>query len=104
MRNKLILLVKPVRFGGPFICTYLKASSTETDVKVLVAQLCSTLCNPMDCSLLGSSVPGIFHQEYWSGLLFPTPGDLPKSGTEPEACVFPALAGGFFATEPLGSQ
>ena len=59
MRNKLILLVKPVRFGGPFICTYLKASSTETDVKVLVAQLCSTLCNPMDCSLPGLSVHGI---------------------------------------------
>ena len=28
-------------------------------VKVLVAQLCLTLCNPKDCSLLGSSVPGI---------------------------------------------
>ena len=59
MRNKLRLLVKPLRFGGPFICTYLKASSTETEVKVLVAQLCSTLCNPMDCSLPGLSVHGI---------------------------------------------
>ena len=28
-------------------------------VKVKVAQLCLTLCNPMDCSLLGSSVHGI---------------------------------------------
>ena len=28
-------------------------------VKVLVAQLCPTLCNPMDCSLPGSSVHGI---------------------------------------------
>ena len=33
-----------------------------------VAQLYPTLCNPMDCSLLGSSVHGIFRQEHWSGL------------------------------------
>ena len=38
-------------------------------------------------------------QEYWSGLLFPPPGDLPNPGTEP---MSPALAGGFFTTEPLG--
>ena len=35
-------------------------------------------------------------QEYWSGLLFPPPGDLRNSGTEPESPVSPALAGGFF--------
>ena len=38
-------------------------------------------------------------QEYWSGLPFPTPGDLPNTGIEP---VSPALAGGFFTTEPPG--
>ena len=38
-------------------------------------------------------------QEYWSGLPFPTPGDLLNTGIEP---VSPALAGGFFATEPPG--
>ena len=32
-------------------------------------------------------------QEYWSGLPFPSPGDLPHKGTEPTS---PALAGGFF--------
>ena len=35
----------------------------------------------------------------WSGLLFPTPGDLPNPGIQPTS---PALAGGFFATEPPG--
>ena len=35
-------------------------------------------------------------QEYWSGLLFPTPGDLPDPGIEPTSPVSPALAGGFF--------
>ena len=37
---------------------------------------------------------GFSRQEYWSGLLFPSPGDLPNPGIEP--C--PALAGGFFTT------
>ena len=37
-------------------------------------------------------------QEYWSGLPFPPPGDLPDPGFGPEP---PALAGGFFTTEPL---
>ena len=37
--------------------------------------------------------------EYWSGLPFPSPGDLPDPGTEPRS---PALAGGFFTTEPPG--
>ena len=45
----------------------------------LVTQLDVTLCDPMDYSLPGSSVLGISQQEYWSGLLLPTPGDLPPS-------------------------
>ena len=38
-------------------------------------------------------------QEYWSGLPFPPPGDLPNPGTEPRSS---ALAGRFFTTEPPG--
>ena len=48
-----------------------------------VAQSCPTLCNPMDCSLPGSSVHGISRQEYWSGLPFPSPRDHPDPGIEP---------------------
>ena len=40
-------------------------------------------------------------QEYWSGLTFPTPGDLPNPGIEPTS---PALAGRFFTTAHLGSH
>ena len=40
---------------------------------------------------------GCPRQEYWSGLPFPSPGDLSNSGTEP---VSPALAGKFVTTEP----
>ena len=42
---------------------------------------------------------GFSRQEYWSGLPFPSPGDLPNPGIEPG---FPALAGMFFTTETLG--
>ena len=45
---------------------------------------------------------GFSRQEYWSGLPFPSPGDLPDPGIEPESLVSPALAGGFFTTEPPG--
>ena len=38
-------------------------------------------------------------QEYWGGLPFPTPGDLPDPGIKP---VSPALADGFFTTVPPG--
>ena len=47
------------------------------------AQSCLTLCDPVDCSPLGSSVHGISRQEYWSGLPFPSPGDLPHPGIKP---------------------
>ena len=39
---------------------------------------------------------GFPRQEYWSGLPFPSPGDLPDSGIEPASLEFLALAGGFF--------
>ena len=42
---------------------------------------------------------GFSRQEYWSGLPFPPPGDLPDPGIEPAS---PALAGGFFTTKSPG--
>ena len=52
-------------------------------VRVLVAQSCPILCDPMDCSPLGFSVHEIPRQEYWSGLLFPSPEEIPNPGIEP---------------------
>ena len=47
-----------------------------------------------------------FHRDYWSGLPFPSPGDLPSPGIESASLTSPALAGvGFFfvfTTVPLG--
>ena len=51
-------------------------------MKVLVTQSSQTLRDLMDCSPPASSVMEFSRQEYWSGLLFPSPGDLPDSGME----------------------
>ena len=47
---------------------------------------------------------GFPRQEYWSGLPFPPPGDLPDSGTEPGSLTSLALAGRFFTTVPPGKS
>ena len=41
---------------------------------------------------------GFSRQEYWSGLPYPPPGNLPDPGIEPTALTSPALSGRFFTT------
>ena len=73
-------------------------------VCVLVAQLCLSLslvqfsATPWIVARQTPLSMGFSRQEYWSGLLFPLPGDLPNPGTEPAFLVSPALAGGYFTT------
>ena len=55
-----------------------------------------TLCTPWTVACQAPLSMRFSRQEYWSGLLFPPPGIKPTSP------VSPALAGGFFNTEPLG--
>ena len=50
----------------------------------------------MDCSPPGFSDHGFFRQEHWSGLPFPSPGDLPDPGIEPGS---PALQADSLPTE-----
>ena len=54
---------------------------------------------PMDCSLPGSSVLGIFQARMLEWVAISFFRDLPNPGIEPES---PTLAGGFFTTEPPG--
>ena len=56
----------------------------------------------MDYNQLGSLSMEFLRQEYWSGLPFRSPEDLPNPGTELTSLVSPALAGGFFISEPPG--
>ena len=64
--------------------------------------LCPTLCNPMDYVACQAPLSmGFSRQEYWSGLPFPSPGDLPDLGITLLSCVS-CTADGFFSTEPPG--
>ena len=53
---------------------------------------------PWTVALQASLSMGFSIKEYWSGLLFPAPGDLPDPGIEPMSLMFPAWAGEFFTT------
>ena len=57
------------------------------------AQSWLLLCDPMDCSLPGSSVHVVFQAIEWVAIS--SSKDLPDPGIEPKS---PALAGGFFTT------
>ena len=75
---------------------------------MLGTQSCLTLCNPMDCSLPGSSVRGILQARMLEWVAMPSSRDLPNPGIESlmsptlnpwiEFLMSPALAGGFIAT------
>ena len=65
--------------------------------EMLVAQSCLTLCDPVDCQVPLSTE--FSRQEYWSGLPFPSPRDLPDLGIEPRP---PALQSDSFLSEPPG--
>ena len=67
------------------------------------AQLGPTLCDRMVCSCQTPLSMGFSRQQYWNGLPFPLPRDLPDPGIEPLSPVSPVLAGEFFTTEPLGN-
>ena len=47
---------------------------------------------------------GFSRQESWSGLPFPSPGDLPDPGVEPMSLMSLALAGGFFTTNTTNAE
>ena len=64
-----------------------------------VAQSCLTLCDPMDCTYQASPSMGFSKQEYWSGLPFPSPGDLPNPEIESRS---PTLQADALPSEPPG--
>ena len=65
---------------------------------VLIAQSGPTLCDPKDCRQVSLSL-GFSRKDYWRGLLFPSPEDLPDSEIEPSS---PALQANSLPFEPQG--
>ena len=65
-------------FIKEFILQFTHESESEA------AQSCLTLCDPMDYKVYQAPPSlGFSRQEYWNGLPFPSPGDLPNPGIEP---------------------
>ena len=59
-------------------------------VEALVAQLCPTLCNPMDCSSIGFSVHGSPQARILEWVPSPSPGDLLDPGIKPVSLALQA--------------
>ena len=72
---------------GPLVCVCVCVHAKSL-------QLCSTLCNSMDCSPPGSSVHGILQARMLEWVAMPPPEDLPDPGIKPPSLMSPALAGG----------
>ena len=61
-----------------------------------------SVVTPWTVALQAPLCIGFPKQEYWSELLFPSPGDLPNSGFELVSLVSPARQVNSLPTEPLG--
>ena len=66
----------------------------------LVAKSCPTLCDPWTITCQAPLSMGFPRQEYWNGLLFPSPGDLPDPGIKPGSL---ALQADSLPSEPAGN-
>ena len=105
-RNKIVFLLQTARGSH--------TSSESTDgllslflvmcVCMLCARPCLALATPWAIARQTPLFMGFSRREYWSGLSFLTPGDLPNPEIEPMSLASPVLAGGLFTTAPLGSS
>ena len=73
--------------------------NTKVRVKVKSPQSCWTLATPWTIAHQAPQSMEFFRQEYWSGLPFPSPGDLPNPGIEPGP---PTLQADALPSEPPG--
>ena len=77
-----------------------ETTNTKKESESEVTQSCPTLCDPMDVVAYEASTSvGFSRQEYWSGLPFPSPEDLPNPRIQPRS---PALQTDTLPSEPPG--
>ena len=86
LKNNINLLIQPI--------------SPKRMKEVLITQSCLTICNPMDCSLPGSSVHGILQARVLEWVAMLPPGDLPNPGMEPPSLTPLVLAGDSLSLVP----
>ena len=68
------------------------SATRRTVAESVSCSVLSTLCNPMDCTHQAPLSMGFLRQEYWSGVPFRLPGDLPDPGIEPPSPSLQAAA------------
>ena len=76
-----------------------KALNNVSEVYLCVCitlHMCGFSCFQLFATLLSMKFS---KQEYWNGLPFPPPGDLPNPGIKPESLASPVLAGRFFTNQ-----
>ena len=99
------LSVERTLLWGSYEYCHLTGKKVEARVCVCVCVcVCSVMSNSLPSHGLASQQAPLCRefsrQEHWSGLLFPTSGDLPDPGIEPVSLASPPLA--FSTTVPLG--
>ena len=77
----------------------INATKTSSTLKMLLFSCSVGSAIPWTVACQAPLSMGFPRQEYWSGFPFPSPGDLPDPAIKH---MSPALAGGFFTTEPRG--
>ena len=96
------LLMLSVPPGLIWLINLLNCANSVMRVCVCVVLSCFScvwlFATPWTAVLHASLSMGFSRQDYWSGLPFPFPGDLPDSGIELESLTYPALAGRFFTS------
>ena len=99
--------VTEYRINMPKINNFFSVFTISTQELKVKVKLLSCIRFSVTPQTVACQVPlsmGFSRQEYWSGLLFPSPGDLPNPAIKPGSPVSPALAGRFFTTEPPGKS
>ena len=78
-----------------------RKTEREREKEREVVQSYPTLCEPWTVAWQAPPSMGFSRQEYWSGLPFPSPGDLPNPGIKPRS---PELQADSLPSEPPGNQ
>ena len=88
---------------GSFICWQLfNLYSLSKHLYLLLLSYVQLFLAPWNAACQAPLSMRFPRQEYWSGLSFPSPGDLPNPGIEPTSTVSPALQAGSLPVEPPG--
>ena len=79
-----------------------KSKSSHIYIMAACSAISDSLQPPWTVANQAPLSAGFSRQEYWSGLPFPPPRNLPDPGIKPASLASPAWAGGFYTAEPVG--